>query len=191
MQATNIDALCWRLPAQARLFDVGDTSGPWRLCKGLVRLDRIGRDGPLLVMLVEPGDWLGMDALCGQPHPWRATCVTPVWLEPAPQAPSAQQRAQWLTEALLQQPARAHAMAALRTGSVAQRVRSLLALLAQPDVLGRAAPDVLRERLPPLRVLAELVDAKPETVCRTLGQLVPKRGSARGEGEPMPWAWAA
>lgn len=189
MAGTSTDALCWQLPAQARLFDVGETSGPWRLRRGLVRLDRVGRDGPLLVMLAEPGDWLGMDALCGQPHPWRATCVTPVWLEPAPAAPSAQQRAQWLTEALLQQPARAHAMAALRTGTVTQRVRSLLALLAKPDVLTCSEAEALRARLPALRVMAELVDAKPETVCRVLGQLLP-RGSAPSDGAAR-WAWAA
>ncbi len=111
MAGTSTDALCCQLPAQARLFDVGETSGPWRLRRGLVRLDRVGRDGPLLVML------------------------------------------------------------------------------AKPDVLTCSEPEALRARLPALRVMAELVDAKPETVCRVLGQLLP-RGSAPSDGAAR-WAWAA
>lgn len=163
------------LAPQQRLFDAGGGGGPWRLLRGLMRLDRIGRDGPLLVTLAEPGDWVGIDALAGQPHGWRASAITPVVLQgPLPPA-DATQRAAWLTEALLQLPERAHAMALLRTGSVRQRLAMLLRLLARPDVLGEADDPVeLRRRLPPLRVLAELVDAKHETVCRVLAELLPR-----------------
>ncbi|TSE29354.1 hypothetical protein Tther_01517 [Tepidimonas thermarum] len=156
------------------LFDAGDGGGPWRVVRGLLRLDRVGRDGPLLVMLAEPGDWLGLDALAGQAHGWRATAVTPVILRGPLQPATEAERARWLTEALLQLPERAHAMALLRTGAVRQRLATLLRLLARPDVLGQTGDAALRGRLPPLRVLAELVDAKHETVCRVLGQLLPR-----------------
>lgn len=163
------------LAPQQTVFEVGGRSGPWRLERGLVRLDRMGRDGPLLVMLAEPGDWLGLDALAGQTHGWRATAITSVTVRGPLQPAHDGERARWLTEALLQQPERAHAMALLRTGSVRQRLASLLRLLARPDVLGDAGGAVgLRGRLPPLRVLAELVDAKHETVCRVLGELLPR-----------------
>lgn len=151
------------LAPQQTVFEVGGRGGPWRVERGLVRLDRIGRDGPLLVMLAEPGDWLGLDALAGQTHGWRATAITPVTVRGPLQPVHDGERARWLTEALL------------RTGSVRQRLASLLRLLARPDVLGDAGgPAGLRGRLPPLRVLAELVDAKHETVCRVLGELLPR-----------------
>jgi hypothetical protein len=61
---------------------------------------------------------------------------------------------------------------------VRQRLAMLLRLLARPDVLGQAKDAALRGRLPPLRVLAELVDAKHETVCRVLGELLPRQRNA-------------
>lgn len=168
------------------VFDVGDYAGPWRVLRGLVRLDRPGRDGALPVMLAEPGDWLGIDALAGRPHGWRATCITPVVLAGPVTARDESERARWSTEALLQQPERAHAMAMLRTGPVRQRLLALLRLLARPDVLGTGSDAAaLRSRLPPLRVLAELVDAKHETVCRALTELLP-----RGEGPAYSEGWA-
>lgn len=171
------EAVC--LAPQQLIFEAGGRGGPWRVERGLVRLDRIGRDGPLLVVLAEPGDWLGLDALAGQPHRWRATSVTPVVLRGPLQPASEGERAGWLTEALLQQPERAHGMALLRTGTVRQRLVTLLRLLARPDVLGDGAGVAgLRGRLPPLRVLAELVDAKHETVCRVLATLLPREQAA-------------
>ncbi|MDM7457741.1 MAG: hypothetical protein P3W97_010960, partial [Tepidimonas sp.] len=166
---------------------VGGCVGPWRVERGLVRLDRDGRSGPLLVMLAEPGDWLGLDVLAGQPHGWRATAVTPVTLRGPLQPASDDERARWLTEALLQQPERAHAMALLRTGSVRQRLAALLRLLARPDVLGDVEGlACLRSHLPPLRVLAELVDAKHETVCRVLGELLPREPQALSGAAGLP-----
>ena len=167
------------LVPQQTLFEVGGRSGPWHVERGLVRLDRIGRDGPLLVMLAEPGDWLGLDVLAGQAHGWRATAITPVRVRGPLQPAHDVERARWLTEALLQQPERAHAMALLRTGPVRQRLAALLRLLARPDVLGDSGGLAgLRSHLPPLRVLAELVDAKHETVCRVLGELLPREPQA-------------
>lgn len=172
------------------VFDVASQNGPWRVLRGLVLLDRPSRDGALPVMLAEPGDWLGIDALAGRPHGWRATCITPVVLV-GPVTPRDEgERARWSTEALLQQPERAHAMALLRTGPIRQRLLALLRLLAHPDVLGTGNDAAaLRSRLPPLRVLAELVDAKHETVCRVLAELLPRCAAAarpaRGWANPL------
>ncbi|TSE29488.1 cyclic nucleotide-binding domain-containing protein [Tepidimonas charontis] len=165
------------LPRGAVLFDAGDVGGCWRVQRGIVRLDRPTADGPVLVMLALPGDWLGADSLCHHPHQWRATAVTPVSLQPCAPRDEVERR-HWLVEALLQLPQRCHDMARLRTGPVAARLAAFLALLqgsaAPLSVVGPSDVHALREALPPLRVLADLVDAKHETVCRVLGQLLPR-----------------
>lgn len=165
------------LPRGAVLFDAGDVGGCWRVQCGIVRLDRPTADGLALVMLALPGDWLGSDTLCRHPHQWRATAVTPVVLQPCAPRDEAE-RQHWLVEALLQLPQRCHDMARLRTGPVAARLAAFLTLLQGPaapmSIVGHRDPDALREALPPLRVLADLVDAKHETVCRVLGQLLPR-----------------
>ena len=48
--------------------------------------------------------------------------------------------------------------------------------------------DAIRNSLPPLRVLADVVDAKPETVCRALAQLLPPRARKTG---PRKWSKAS
>jgi hypothetical protein len=167
-----------------RVFDAGSRGGCWRVLRGVTRLDRPSTDGPVLAMLALPGDWLGADTLCGHPQPWHATAVTPLWLQPC-EPRSEQERQQWIVQALLQQPERCHDMARLRTGSVAARVAAFLQMLQDsvgaPSWTPRQPFDTqaLRALLPPLRVIADLVDAKHETVCRVLGQLLP-REPARG-----------
>jgi hypothetical protein len=160
----------------AVIFEAGTHGGCWRVQRGIVRLDRVTADGPVLVMLALPGDWLGSDTLCQHPHQWRATAVSSVLLQPR-EPVDVVERQRWLIEALLQQPERCHDMARLRTGPVVERLRVLLRLFAQhvaPRGRADASAPALREVLPPLRVLAELVDAKHETVCRTLAQLLPR-----------------
>ncbi|UBQ04505.1 Crp/Fnr family transcriptional regulator [Tepidimonas taiwanensis] len=167
-----------RLEAGEMLFEAGERGGCWRVQRGIVRLDRPTADGHVLVMLALPGDWLGTDTLCDHPHQWRATAVTPVRLLPCRPSDEDQRRA-WQVEALLQLPQRCHDMARLRTGSVADRVAALLRMLHGVTAPAWVRPEAwnvqgLRGALPPLRVMADLVDAKHETVCRVLGQLLPR-----------------
>jgi len=167
------------------LFEAGDRGGLWRVQSGMMRLDRPSLDGPMLAMLALAGDWLGVDTLCGQPHPWRASAVTAVMLrrcEPADDA----QRQQWIIEALLQQPERCHDLARLRTGPVSARLTALLRLLgAWPRPALGAVASMDTSALPPLRVMANLIDAKTETVCRVLGRLLPGRGRPRGSSASL------
>lgn len=172
------DGVVCRLETGETLFEAGERGGCWRIRRGIVRLDRPTADGYVLVMLALPGDWLGTDTLCDHAHQWRATAVTPVQLSPCWPRDEDQRRA-WLVEALLQLPQRCHDMARLRTGSVADRVAALLRMLCgevAPAWVQREGWNVqeLRGALPPLRVMADLVDAKHETVCRVLGQLLPR-----------------
>ena len=87
-----------------------------------------------------------------------------------------------MREALEQQQRRSQDMAGVRTGTVGQRTAHLLSLLGvswqvwdaqNQEALQRLAAQ--RTQLPPLRELAQAVDAKVETVCRALGTLMPSR----------------
>ena len=173
-----------RIAPGERVFDAGSRGGCWRVLRGIARLDRPSIGGSVLAMLALPGDWLGADTLCDHPHQWHATAVTPLWLQPCEPCSDAQ-RQQWIVQALLQQPERCHDMARLRTGPVATRTAAFLHMLQASEQAPGWSPrqpfdaSALRAALPPLRVIADLVDAKHETVCRVLGQLLP-RETARG-----------
>lgn len=171
---------------QSPIFQAGQTGPVWRVIQGVVRLDREGGPVRLPVQLALPGDLIGVEALCDQPYQFSAEPVTDCELaRVAPVAGDAPlQRDALLREVLLQQQRRCHDMAALRTGSVRQRLAHLLSLLGLPwqgaQGMASVQADAVRQALPTLRELAELVDAKTETVCRTLAQLLPPRSRKSG-----------
>ena len=186
------------------LFQAGQQGGLWRVVSGVVRLDQAEDHGRVLVMLAQAGDVLGFETLCGQAFQLQASALTDVVLQPMRPPCNETERQQWLMEALLQQPQRSHDMARLRTGPVAERLDQLLRLLLgverraslsdwvqsqPPSELPNA--DALRDSLPPLRVLAEVVDAKHETVCRALALLLPPRTRKSGPKPPSRWSGAA
>lgn len=180
------------LEAGAPLFAAKEQGGLWRVVSGLVRLDQVGPSGAVLVMLAQAGDLLGFESLCDEPYQLSASAFNDVVLQPLTPA-NATQRQQWLIEAVLQQPQRSHDMARVRTGQVAARLGELLRLLGHATLpsSARSQPldaDAVRNSLPPLRVLAEVVDAKSETVCRALAQLLPPRSRKSG---PRTWGAAA
>ena len=191
----------WALAAGEPLFNAGQSGGLWRVVSGLVRLDQTGPAGPMLVMLAQAGDLLGFESLCGEAYQLNASAFNDVVLQPL-QPANADQRQQWLVEAVLQQPQRSHDMARVRTGQVAARLGELLRLLGHLPVplmpaalpgFARAQPldaDAVRNSLPPLRVLAEVVDAKSETVCRALAQLLPPRTKKSGPKPASGWKQA-
>lgn len=183
----------YRVEAGQCIGETGEQGGLWRVVSGVIRLDRLGKEGPVLVMLAQAGDLLGVESLCGQSYPFHATALTDVVLSAV--CPSSEtERQQLLIEAVLQQPQRSHDMARLRTGSVLTRVGELLRVLGHTPLPGFARSedmdaDTVRQSLPALRELAEVVDAKPETVCRALAQLLPPR--TRKGGPPRGWRQVA
>lgn len=171
---------------QAPIFQAGQTGPVWRVVHGVVRLDRHAGPLRLPVQLALPGDLIGVEALCDQPYQFHADAVTPCELVPVDlgAGDAGQRREALLREVLLQQQQRCHDMATLRTGSVLQRLIHLLCLLGLPwpgaqSTTGDQA-DAIRQALPALREVAELVDAKTETVCRALAQLLPPRSRKSG-----------
>lgn len=172
---------------QAGIFKSGDFGGVWRVLDGVVRMDR--ESGPLRlpVQLALPGDLVGVEALCDMPYQFSASAFTPCRLERVVVRDEAHRQA-LLRQALLQQQSRSQDMVNLRTGSVAQRMGHLLGLLGLPwqglkqESVG--ASDAVRNALPSLLELSEMVDAKRETVCRALARLLPPR-TRRGASSPQ------
>lgn len=170
---------------QEPLFKAGTTGALWRVLEGTVRLDRESGPSRLPVLIALPGDLVGIESLCDQPYPFTASAFTDCRLEPVPVTSEAERQA-LLRQALLQQQMRSHDMATLRTGNVLSRLACLLHLLGLPwqgsQTLDASRADALRAALPALRELAQMVDAKAETVCRGLAQLLPPR---RRKGGPV------
>ncbi len=158
------------------VFLAGESGQVWRVVQGLVRLDR--QDGPERhpVQIAVAGDLIGTEALCNQPFRFTATALTDCRLE-AVNVGDPQAQAALLQQALMQQQARSQDMAALRTGTVIQRLAHFLHLLGfeWATAAQRTNTEAIRAALPTLREVAQVVDAKTETVCRVLGQLMPTR----------------
>ena len=170
------------------VFTAGDAATLWRVASGVLRMVRREAGEQLLVSLATQGDLVGIEALCGQAHQLSAHALTDVVLVPL-QPHTETERQQLMMLALLQHQQRSHDMALLRTGPVLPRVVQLLKLLGHASaLLGHPHDaDALRSSLPVLRELAGVVDAKPETVCRALAQLLPPRTRKTG---PRTWAVA-
>lgn len=165
------------------IFLAGASGPVWRVVEGVVRLDH--DSGPIRqpVQLALPGDLIGAETLCGQPYQLSASAFTRCRLEPVCPDPDAASEP-LLQQALLQQLGRSQDMAQLRTGSVLQRLIHLLGLMGldwRPDHRAPSGEaDAIRDALPTLREVAQVVDAKTETVCRALAQLLPPRSRKPG-----------
>ncbi len=180
---------------QPPIFQAGQSGMVWRVRQGVVRLDRTSGPLSLPVQLALAGDFIGIEALCDQPYQFSAEAFTDCELEPvdlsfAGEAGGSALRDALLRQVLLQQQLRSHDMATLRTGSVMQRMAHLLRLLGLPWQgalsVTSSQSDAIRLSLPTLREVAELVDAKAETVCRVLAQLLPPRSRKGGPPRKAP-----
>ncbi|WP_439113719.1 hypothetical protein [Hydrogenophaga sp.] len=187
---SSVELVC---ASQQSVFVAGEFGPVWRVVQGMVRLDR--HSGPFCqpVQLALPGDLIGTESLCDQPYQLGASAFTPCQLEVVPRAPDGLPQP-LLQQALLQHLHRSQDMAQLRTGSVLQRLAHLLALmgldLTALDHAQSGEADVIRQALPALREVALLVDAKTETVCRALAQLLPPR-SRKGRPVRAVREWSA
>ncbi|MDM7948644.1 hypothetical protein [Hydrogenophaga sp.] len=165
------------------IFLSGESGPVWRVVEGVVRLDHTS--GPIRqpVQLALAGDLIGTEALCGQAYQLSASAFTNCRLE-AVRSHAEATSEPLLRQALLQQLVRCQDMAQLRTGSVLQRVTHLLGLMGLTRAVQESGrhgqADAVREVLPRLREVALLVDAKTETVCRVLAQLLPPRSRKSG-----------
>lgn len=165
VSSSRVELVC---ASQQSVFLAGESGPVWRVVEGIVRIDR--QNGTLRqpVQLALPGDLIGTEALCAQAYQFSAVAFTPCKLE-AVRPESKTGSGTILQQAVLQHMTRSLDMAQLRSGSVVQRLGYLLSLMPR-------AAKAHQPSLPALREVALLVDAKTETVCRVLGQLLPGRG---------------
>lgn len=175
-----------QLPPGAALIDLpGPLGHGWLVVEGALRLDTdTSTGGP--VQLALPGDSVGFERLFEQASPYAARAVVPTRLHALPAPAQATDGIERARDALAMHWRRATEMAALRTGPVPDRVKSLLVLLATPG------PGQDTHALPGLREIASIVDTSPETVSRVFSalrrmQLLDgrKRKRVRYDAEPL------
>nr|WP_315466258.1 helix-turn-helix domain-containing protein [uncultured Rhodoferax sp.] len=143
---------------------LSQTHSIWRLEQGAMRVGNLRADGEVeLVSIALPGDLVGVEYWAGEQLALHASAVLPTRLVPVDMSRTPMEAV--LREALLTARRRCMEMVALRSGPVAERVRSLLLLLA--DAMG-ALPG---KALPSIKEAAELVGSTPETVSRVLSHL--------------------
>lgn len=175
------------------LIEAGQDGPVWRVHSGVLRLERPGQDGTMLVQLALPGDLVGVEALCALPHAYTvsALCTAEIeLLEPTGELGYTAT----LAQAFLQQQRQTLDMMRLRSGSIQQRLAYLLTVLGK-DQAGRVHI-VERNELPTLREMAQIVDSAFETVCRELNALMPRKPKAKtpiqlartaARRKPMHW----
>ena len=156
------------------LYQVGQTGDVWQIQRGLMWLS--ADQGQALTWLALPGDILGVETLCGDTYACTAVALKGATL--VRQSVDTQfGQFNLVAQGYLQQQQRLRDMARLRTGSVGSRVAHLLRMLALEFDGGERV--LMRHELPTLREMAQLIDAKPETVCRELTRWFPAREDHR------------
>lgn len=162
-------------PMAVRRGDVivaANSTGPvWRVLSGAFRLDGPTGAGASLVNLALPGDWIGVEALCGAPYAFTVTALvdSEVHVEATVNLP----RMEAMAAVLRQQQRQMMDMAPLRSGTVVSRLTHLLKLLAR-RCDGEIA-SLSRQDMPRLKHTAQIIDTAVETVCREMGRLLPAR----------------
>ncbi|WP_341685692.1 cyclic nucleotide-binding domain-containing protein [Limnohabitans sp.] len=157
------------------LVEAGQHGAVWRVSTGVLRLERPGQDGTMLVQLALPGDLIGVEALCTQPQAYTATALVAAKVEPLEITGELSHYAT-MAKGFLQQQRQTLDMVRLRSGPIQQRLAYLLTVLGK-DQQGRVRV-VQRDELPTLREMAQIVDSAFETVCRELNHLMPRKPKA-------------
>ena len=153
------------------IFAAHSTGPVWRVLSGAFRLDCPTGAGESLVNLALPGDWIGVEALCGAPY----TCTVTALVDSEVQAEVMVNlpRMEALAAVLRQQQRQMMDMVPLRSGSVVSRLTHLLGLLAR-RCDGEVA-SLSRGDMPRLKQTAQIIDTAVETVCREMSCLLPAR----------------
>lgn len=142
------------------LFPAGGSGGAWRLERGVVRLDTVGRDGERqFASLAIAGDILGCETLLFGVHTFQSTALTRCVLHAWPGGPLGGDS---LLASLAAAQRRAAEVVALRGGQAVDRLLALVRLLA--DDAGRVV-------LPMRQDIADITALRFETISRLVKRL--------------------
>lgn len=163
------------------LVRAGEIGAAWEVQSGALVLEGgVGEGyGPVLVAL--PGDIVGAESLFGDCHTFTSTAIMSTHLQRV-QVIDGVSAELTLQRAFRQQQRRQVEMMFMRSGPVRPRLTYLLQLLAESN----GVPEGLqRKDLPVLRVMAAIIGAALETVCRELIALMPP-GNEPTSGRVLP-----
>jgi len=143
----------------------------WVLLQGVATLEAAS-PAPQVVQLARAGDIVGGTPMPDAPPGVRLRALTPcvLWRLPEPADEAARQRLS--TQLLGQRAARAHEMAALRTGGTARRVRRLLEVIAEPRAPLPAPAPRAACAPPSAQRMAEVVGLPAASVKRVAQRLL-------------------
>ncbi len=140
----------------------------WRVAAGALRIDsappgEVNR----FVRLALPGDVIGVEQWAGTNDHLSQRALIDCSLTPV--EASGPQMMQILMETVVVAHQRCREVVTLRSGPVAQRIKTLLLMFAQGRLSGSGS--VADCPVPYLADLSDIVDAAPETVSRVLGSM--------------------
>lgn len=151
-----------RLASGTAIYRAGENGLAWRLQRGVVRLDSVGRNGEWqFASLAIAGDILGCETLLLGSYGFSASTLTDCSLSPWPEGAPAL-AGESLLASLATAQRRAADVVALRGGQAAERVLGLIRLLA--DAGGRVV-------LPSRQDIADITDLRFETISRIISNL--------------------
>ena len=144
----------------------------WRVQSGALRMDSaLVGEASHFMRLALPGDVIGVEQWVGTSDSLNFRALTPVCLVPV-EATGAEMM-EILMEILMETVVVAHQrcreVVSLRTGTVSQRVKSLLLMFA--DSVNLDAKSTAECALPLLSDMANILDAAPETVSRVFSSM--------------------
>jgi CRP-like cAMP-binding protein len=140
----------------------------WKVQSGALRIDtaKAGQAQDFVRMAL-PGDVLGVEWLLDSPGQYQIHAVTPTRLVLQPIAP--EELPNVVLQAFAMANRRCQEALSLRTGTVAERVKRLLLMLARHQ-RGSARGEVDCD-LPSLSEMAEITDSAKETISRVIGSM--------------------
>jgi CRP-like cAMP-binding protein len=144
----------------AKIHTGGTAGTPWRLQRGVIRLDTTAADGQAaFASLAIAGDILGCETLLFGAYTFSATALTECRLSPWPEGVADRDS---LLVSLASAQRRAADLVALRGGQAMDRVLGLIRLFA--DGAGQVI-------LPTRQDIADITDLRFETISRIIKQL--------------------
>lgn len=149
------------------LYHAGDPCSLWTIDSGAIRLDLARAGGDIAIYFAGPGDRVGLESLDVLSQRLSARAVTACRVRRVPIA--GRDRAALLAQSVRWQQRKSVDLVLLKTGTLADRLRHLLAMIATKDATGPS--DAHDCPLPSLKDLAAIVGAAPESVSRALGEL--------------------